>query len=319
MSRVVVIGGSGHVGTYLVPRLVEAGHQVVSVSRGRAVPYTPHAAWGRVEQVVLDRDATERDGTFGTAIAALEPDVVVDLICFTPDSARELVEALRGRVQHLVHCGTIWVYGHNATVPATEDQPLNPFGSYGTQKAAIETYLLEEARRTGFPTTVVRPGHICGPGWVPLNPAGHFDPGVFSLIARGEELVLPNLGLETVHHVHADDVAQIVERAIAGWGAAVGEAFNAVSPQAVNLRGYAEHMSRWFGHEPRLAFQPFEQWRTTQDPGDADATLDHISRSPSHSIEKARRLLGHVPRYSSFAAVEEAVARLIADGRVQRA
>jgi nucleoside-diphosphate-sugar epimerase len=33
MSRVVVIGGSGHVGTYLVPRLVSAGFEVVSVSR----------------------------------------------------------------------------------------------------------------------------------------------------------------------------------------------------------------------------------------------------------------------------------------------
>ena len=29
--RVVIIGGSGHVGTYLAPRLVEAGHEVVNV------------------------------------------------------------------------------------------------------------------------------------------------------------------------------------------------------------------------------------------------------------------------------------------------
>ena len=36
MTRVVVIGGSGHVGTYLVPRLVEAGFEVVNVSRGTA-------------------------------------------------------------------------------------------------------------------------------------------------------------------------------------------------------------------------------------------------------------------------------------------
>ena len=30
----------------------------------------------------------------------------------------------------------------------------------------------------------------------------------FAQIARGETLVLPNLGMETVHHVHAADVAQ---------------------------------------------------------------------------------------------------------------
>ncbi|HEX4215236.1 MAG TPA: NAD-dependent epimerase/dehydratase family protein, partial [Candidatus Dormibacteraeota bacterium] len=40
--RVVVIGGRGHIGTYLVPRLVERGHEVVNVSRGERQPYLPH-------------------------------------------------------------------------------------------------------------------------------------------------------------------------------------------------------------------------------------------------------------------------------------
>jgi nucleoside-diphosphate-sugar epimerase len=40
MSRVAIVGGSGHVGTYLVPRLVAAGHDVVNVSRGKREPYT---------------------------------------------------------------------------------------------------------------------------------------------------------------------------------------------------------------------------------------------------------------------------------------
>ena len=47
MAKVVIIGGGGHVGTYLVPRLVEAGHEVTNVSRGGTRPYQPHAAWGR--------------------------------------------------------------------------------------------------------------------------------------------------------------------------------------------------------------------------------------------------------------------------------
>ena len=33
--RIVIIGATGHVGTFLVPRLVAAGHAVVTVSRGR--------------------------------------------------------------------------------------------------------------------------------------------------------------------------------------------------------------------------------------------------------------------------------------------
>ena len=48
MARIVVIGGSGHVGTYLVPKLVDLGHTVVN-SRGAARSYRPHAAWETVE------------------------------------------------------------------------------------------------------------------------------------------------------------------------------------------------------------------------------------------------------------------------------
>ena len=95
MARAVVIGGSGHVGTYLVPRLVEAGFEVVNVSRGERKPYTPHAAWKEVRTVVADRDGGGKGGTFGQRIRELKPDIVVDMICFTLDSARHLVEALR--------------------------------------------------------------------------------------------------------------------------------------------------------------------------------------------------------------------------------
>ncbi len=317
MARVVVIGGSGHVGTYLVPALVRRGHEVVNVSRGQAAPYRSDPAWAAVEQVAADRTVEDADGTFGARIAALRPDIVVDMISFDLPSTQALVEALRGRVEHLLHCGTIWVYGHNAAVPATEDDPLDTFGDYGTNKAAIETWLLHEARRTGFPATVFRPGHIVGPGWVPINPVGNVNPEVFSRIARGEELALPNFGLETVHHVHAEDIAQLIMKAILRRSHAVGEAFNAVSPQALNLRGYAEAMFRWFGHEPRLRFQPFDEWKTGQSPDDAHASWEHIVRSSCHSIDKARRLLGYEPRYSSLAAVQEAVSALIDAGRVE--
>lgn len=60
MARIVVIGGSGHVGTYLVPKLVDLGHKVVNVSRGAARPYRPHPAWKTVEQVLIDPQPKRR-------------------------------------------------------------------------------------------------------------------------------------------------------------------------------------------------------------------------------------------------------------------
>lgn len=315
--RVVMLGGTGHVGTYLVPRLVEAGHEVLVVSRNKREPYRPHGAWGEVESVELDRAQAEAAGVFGEKIAALEPDVVIDMICFTPESASQLVAALQGRVQHFLHCGTMWVHGPSVQVPTSEEQPRRPFGEYGIRKAQIEAYLLKEARLKGFPATVLHPGHIVGPGWAPLNPAGHFNPEVFTRLASGQTLILPNLGMETVHHVHADDVAQAFMQAMAYRSSAVGESFHAVSPAALTLRGYAESMAAWFGEPARLEFLPWDQWRETLPPEEAAATWDHIAHSPNGSIAKAQRLLDYRPRYSSLQAVQEAVAWMVEHGQIK--
>jgi nucleoside-diphosphate-sugar epimerase len=315
--RVVIIGGAGHVGTYLVPRLVEAGHEVINISRGQRGPYQPHAAWKWVRQVEADREAEDKEGTFGQRVRELKPDVVIDMICFTLDSARHLATALHGQVQHFLHCGTIWVHGPTVQPPTTEEQPRRPFGDYGIQKAAIEAYLLDEARRTGFPATNLHPGHIVGPGWEPLNPAGHFNPQVFAQLARGEEVTLPNLGLETIHHVHADDVAQAFMQAMANRSVAIGESFHVVSPAALTLRGYAESMATWFGQPANLRYLPWEEWKSTVSPVEAEATWDHIAHSPCCSIAKAQRLLDYRPRYTSLQAVYEAVSWLIEHGAIR--
>lgn len=317
MSRIVIIGGSGHVDSYLVPRLVELGHDVVNVSRGAARPYRQHYAWDVIETVTLDRAAEEKAGKFGEKIAALGGDIVVDMISFDLASTRHLVEALRGRVEHYLFCSTIWVYGRLFAVPSTELDPPNPIDPYGTGKAESEAWLMKQARVAGFPATCFRPGHIVGEGWHPVTPMGEADISVFSKIARGEEITLPNLGLEMVHHVHADDVAQWIIRAIENRAATIGEVFNTVSDQAVTLKGYAETVYRWFGHEPKLAFKPFEEWLLDQDEGIRANTRGHVIRSSCHSIEKSRKRIGYNPRYTSLEAVQESVRALIAMGEVQ--
>src|SRR4051794_11850590 len=208
MSRVVVIGATGHVGTYLVPRLVRAGHEVVALSRGEREPYHTAPEWRAVERIAIDREAEERRGDFGDRIAALGADAVIDMISFTADSATQLVDALRPSRPLLVHCGTIWVHGPAARVPITEDEPRTAYGDYGTGKAAVEALLHRETIAGGVPSVVLHPGHICGPGWEVITPAGNLDADVWRRLATGEPPALPGLGPGGLQHAPPADGAQ---------------------------------------------------------------------------------------------------------------
>jgi nucleoside-diphosphate-sugar epimerase len=150
-----------------------------------------------------------------------------------------------------------------------------------------------------------------------VNPAANLDLSVFERLASGEELVLPNLGMETLHHVHADDVAQAFALALDKRKQAVGEAFNVVSERAITLRGYAEAIAELAGQPCRLAFLPWNTWRETVPEGDSDETWDHIAHSPSVSIDKARRLLGYMPAYTSLQAIGESLAWLVANDKLK--
>src|SRR6204780_4567091 len=278
MSRVVVIGATGDIGSYLVPRLVRGGHEVIAMSRGGRDPYHPSPEWAAVTQVTVDRAAEDEAGTFGDRIAALEADAVVDLICFPAAAARQLGDALRPSRPLLVHCGTIWVHGLALRVPVTEDEPRTAYGEYGTGKAEIEALLHRETLAGGVPAIVLHPGHISGPGWPVITPAGNLDPGVWTSLAAGQALALPDQGLGVLHHVHADDVAQAFELALSR-PTAIGGSFHVAAEQAITGRGLAAGVARWFGREPVLDFVSWDELARRAGPEHAEVTREHTSRS----------------------------------------
>ena len=314
--HVAIIGGTGHIGSYLTPVLVESGYQVTCVSRGIKKPYREHAAWKSIAHSKIDREAEEKVGVFGKSVANIGADAVIDLSCYQPSSAAQLVEGLRGRVEHLIHCGTIWIHGHSTVVPTTEDMPRQPFGDYGIRKSTIETYLVKQAKETGFPVTLLHPGHLVGTGWAPINPCGNFNPNVFSTLKHGAEIRIPNFGMETVHHVHCEDVAQAFLLALKHRDAGLGHSFHVVSEAALTLRGFAERMGAWFEKPARIKFLPWEEWKQGLTEKEIANTEDHLRHSPNCSIEKARNFLGYKPQYTSLEAVQESVTWLMQNGIV---
>jgi nucleoside-diphosphate-sugar epimerase len=285
---------------------VRAGHEVVAVSRGEREPYQPAPEWDRVRRLSLDRD----DARFEAKIAALEANAVIDMICFDAPAARRLVEALAPAQPLLVHCGTIWVHGPAARVPVTEDEPRTAYGEYGTGKARAEAYLL---RQRSVPAVILHPGHICGPGWPVVTPAGNLDPDVWRRLAAGEPLALPELGLGVLHHVHADDVAQAFERALSRPQAA-GASFHVVSEQAMTLRGLAEAVAGWFGRTARIDYLDWAEFERRVGARHAAATREHVGRSIAASIERSRAVLGYAPRYSTLEALRESVRWMAGNG-----
>ena len=311
VSRVLVVGATGHVGSWLVPDLVRAGHDVVAFSRGTREPYRADDAWSQVERVRVDRDALDADGGFAAKVLEHSPDVVVDMVCFTPEAATALVDGLAGRVGRLVSCGTVWVHGATVVAPIRESDPRRPYGEYGVAKAAVERIVLGASDR--LPATVLHPGHISGPGWPVVNPVGNLDPQVWRTLAAGEPLAVPLDGVATMVHVHAADVAAAFLAAVDA-PEAVGRSFHVVANRAVSTRGLAEATAGWFGREADLRSVTWEQFEATTTPELAAASRDHLQRSHVMSIDAAREHLGYAPQYTAEQAVREAVAAMVDGG-----
>jgi len=313
-QKAVMIGGKGKVGTYLIPMLLQAGYEVVNISRGNAQPFIQQACWQDVQQLSLDRKADE--AAFNRAIAEQQADVVIDMICFRAEEMERLTQQLQGNTGHYLVCGSVWMHGPSTTVPYAEHMDRQPIGTYGICKHQMDLAIGRLYAKDGFPGTIVHPGHIVGPGHIPVNPQGNQDLSVFAALKEGKPVILPNMGMETLHHVHAQDVAGVFFAAINARSTAYGQGFHAVSPQAVTLRGYAQQVAQWFGKEAILQYMPYEQWARTVPEQVAAATLDHISHSPNASMEKAKRLLGFAPRYTSLQAIRESVDWLLEHDRL---
>jgi nucleoside-diphosphate-sugar epimerase len=313
--RVLVVGATGHVGGYLVPLLVRSGHDVVAMSRGHQQPYRADSAWRSVEMIAVDRTAQDADGRFVDTVLATRADAVIDMVCFEPASARALVDGLAGRLERLLMCGTIWVHGPTLAAPTRESDPRRPYGEYGTKKAEIERIVLTAADR--LPSVVLHPGHISGPGWPVINPVGNLDPAVWRALASGAPVLMPQDGVGLLHHVHAEDVAQAFALALTAEGA-VGEAFHVVSERAVSTRGLATAAAEWFGHDADLRAVSWDEFDAGTSAEHAAASREHLQRSHTMSIAKARSVLGYDPTYTSCAAVEEAVRWLVTNQALLR-
>jgi UDP-glucose 4-epimerase len=172
-THILVTGGNGYVGQHLCQALLQRGARVSKIVRSSlSVPGLPAA------QYTLD--LTERDKV-DAVFAKLEPDYVIHLagsknrindVTKYSDSYNDnvtmslnVIHACRSLVgfKRMIFLGTCDEYGH-APAPYSESQKTVPTGAYGLSKLAVTQILCGLFHSHQFPSVVLRPSVIYGPG-----------------------------------------------------------------------------------------------------------------------------------------------------------
>lgn len=155
--RIVVLGGTGFLSTWVVRAALARGHEVVAVSRGRRGD--PPAG---ARAVVADRDDA---ASLAAALRDARPDAVVDVCGYTVAGARAAGEVLGG-VGRYVYVSSISAYSGWPPGPVPDESaPTFPstadLTEYGPMKAESERVLVDA---TDGRALLVRAGLIVGPG-----------------------------------------------------------------------------------------------------------------------------------------------------------
>jgi nucleoside-diphosphate-sugar epimerase len=242
--HVFVTGGTGHSGSYIIPELVAAGHEVTGLARSDAAAAAVSALGATVRRGDLEdldglkEAAAESDGVIHVAHRQeLLPSGGLDAV-----AAAELRivlaygEALAGTGKPLVAAGSIGSPG-NLGRPATEEDPALPGGDQHTGtlrvRNVVETAVIDLAER-GVRSSVVRIANIAHST---TDRAGF----LVQLIALAKEkgvVGYPGDGANLWNAVHVRDAAALFRMALEKGPA--GTNWHAVGDGAIPLREIAE-------------------------------------------------------------------------------
>lgn len=251
--RVMVIGGTGFIGRNLTRRLVQQGHDVRVLSRGRNGPFPDIADHVETVGVSLrDEDAlmgamSGMDCVYNLAkstdkswAAALENDVAT--------TERIGRAALRAGVGRLVHTGTIASYDMSdparTITEATDFDAMESRNIYARSKAEGEARLIA-MQADGLPLVIARPGIVLGDG----GPLQHW--GIGRWHGAGAVRLWGN-GRNILPFVLADDVSDGLILMMTE-PRALGESFNLIGEPMFSGRDYFDAIHRRAGAKLRVS------------------------------------------------------------------
>lgn len=301
--KVLVLGGTGLISVGVVRALLGRGADVTVYNRGLRADGLPAA----VRRLCGDRGAAD----FAAHFAAERFDVVIDMICYTPEEAAATVRAFEGRCAQLVFCSTVCTYGVEVPPAVLIDESFaqRPVSQYGRDKLACERILAEAAARGAFALTILRPSHTYGPG-APLIDQLEADPVAWHRIARGRPVLCAGDGLGLWQPTHRDDVGLLFAH-VALHARSYGQAYNATGEDVCTWRDYYARVARALEARATLVYAP-AGWLLARMPARLGLLAEITRFHGAYSSAKAR---SHVPAFCPRIDFEAGARETLADAR----
>lgn len=308
---VLVIGGTGFIGSHLVERLASGNRPVRVVSRRGSWPWEeipPTAEFGELD--LADESCREALPRLLENVAAVVNLAGVLYRPSLPDHAyrdlhvegtRRLIDAMRNlpgnRPVRYVHVGTTGVLGPTGSQPLDESAEPRPATIYETTKLEGEEIALG-ARGESLEVVVVRPGLVYGPRDLHLLALFRsIATGTFHLIAGGRARWQP---------VHVEDAARGIAAALENPDCD-GGVFHIAGSEMVAVADLADRIAKLLGRKGRLpdlpypvAFAAGALLEAACRPFGADPPLSRsrvrtLTQSRLYGIDRAQRELGFFP------------------------
>lgn len=296
MTRALVTGAAGFVGSNLARRLIAEGHEV-HLAAG------PGADTWRLDGLDAERSATDLTdaASTGELVARAQPEWIFHLAAhgaysWQTDSRRIAAVNVVGTANLLeaafahgfsafVNAGTSSEYGLKANAP-TEDEPLDPNSAYAATKAASTMLLRQASLAHAMPIVTLRLYSAYGP-WEDTRRL------IPALILAGLDGRLPPLVDPSTARdfVHIDDIVEAFVLA-ASTPLPPGSVFNIASGTQTTIGGAVEVARRVFAIEdmPVWGSLPPRSWDTSTWVGDASKAGRELGWRPSRDFESGFRL-----------------------------
>lgn len=232
--KILVTGGAGFIGSHLVDRLVQEGHEVVVVDNLQTGKRRNLNKEARLYKLDIQTSRLERVFNRERPLLVMHLAAQVDVRRSVEDpifDAQVNVLGTLNLLEQAVKYGTRKVvfassggaiYGEQDAFPAPESHPIRPLSPYGISKLNGEQYLAYYQRVSGIQYVILRYSNVYGPRQDPEGEAGVVAIFTGKMLA-GEQPIINGNGRQTRDFVFVDDV---VEANLAVMGKEVQGVYN---------------------------------------------------------------------------------------------